>query len=699
MQIRDQAGAGWINVRLFGMPEFLRGGTEPIRLAERKSRALLAYLAAHPGVAQSRDRLAELFWPDRVEGAGRASLRQALSSIRKAMGDVADSLLIVSRESVMLTADGVKTDVLSLESAAGDVEKAVDIAWIGAEFMEGLSGLSAGMDHWISRERARLTVLCSGLLKQRAERAEAEHRLSDAANLLCQAIVIDPLDEGLHRRLMRILAASGRSDAALRDFETLSGTLQTDLGVKPEPETARLAHEIRAGRLRRGDMPPASQGETAPRQPAPFAPVTRYAKSGDLSIAFQVTGSGPIDIIFVTGWVSNLDYAWKYPSYARFLKRLGALCRLIRLDKRGTGLSDRGVGYPTLEERMEDVHAVMEAAGSERAVLFGTSEGGNMCMLFAATYPERTTGLILYGSFAKGLWSADYPWAKTVEQVEEELAEIERAWGGAFDLSNGAPSLAADADATNWFAEYMRHSASPQDAISLWRWNTEIDVRGILPAIRVPTLILHRTGDRWVNVEEGRYLARQIPQARFVEFPGDDHIVWAGDPEGILAEVAKFAHAQQTFDRTETVLATLLVASMDGEMADGEMADGDAMARVKAEISCHGGMVQPSSDGQIVVAFDGPTRAIQCGAKLVSSGHARAAVHIGECERFGESLRGGALTIAAALLESVAPGKLLASKIVKDLTAGAQVDWGDRRDVVLSGELGHCMAYPVVSPK
>ena len=269
-------------------------------------------------------------------------------------------------------------------------------------------------------------------------------------------------------------------------------------------------------------------------------PSTRYARSGDLNIAYQVVGDGPVDLIYVPGWVSNLDHAWEFPRMVHVFERLSRFARLILFDKRGTGLSDRNVGFPTLEQRMQDVQAVMDAAGSRRAVLMGTSEGGNMCMLFAATYPERTVALVLNGSFAKGLWAQDYPWAKTAEQVEQELAAITRDWGGAFDLSNAAPSLAQDREARDWLAAYLRNSASPQDAIALWRWNTEIDVRDILGAIHVPTLVLHRRGDRWVNVEEGRFVADRIEGAKWMELPGDDHVIWAGDADRTLDEIEEF---------------------------------------------------------------------------------------------------------------------------------------------------------------
>ena len=269
-------------------------------------------------------------------------------------------------------------------------------------------------------------------------------------------------------------------------------------------------------------------------------PRTQYTKSGDISIAYQVVGDGPIDIVYVPGWLSHLEYAWEHPYYTRFFNRLSSFSRLILFDKRGTGLSDREVGYPTLDERMDDVRAVMDAVGSERAALFGMSEGGNMSMLFAATYPDRTAALILFGCFAKRSWSPDYPWVPKPEERQEWLESLERDWGGVLDLGNLAPKLAQDAQFCEWFSTYLRYAASPRTAITLGRLNTEIDVRDILPTIQVPTLILHRREERHVKVEEARYLAEHIPNAKLVELPGEDHLVFTGDRDAVLDEVEEF---------------------------------------------------------------------------------------------------------------------------------------------------------------
>jgi len=269
---------------------------------------------------------------------------------------------------------------------------------------------------------------------------------------------------------------------------------------------------------------------------------TQYARSGDLHIAYQVVGDGPFDLVYVPGWVSHVEQAWDEPSLARFLNRLASFSRLIVFDKRGTGLSDRvpTSQLPPLEERMDDLRAVMDAAGSERAAILGFSEGGNMSVLFAASHPERTRALLLFGTFAKRLWSPDYPWAPTPGQREEFCKEVERDWGSGIDLSRYVPSKLDDEAFLRRISAYFRNSASPGAAVALLRMNTAVDVRHVLPAIHVPTLVMNRTRDRSVHVDEGRWMAAQIPGARFVELPGEDHMPWVGDQDAILDEIQEF---------------------------------------------------------------------------------------------------------------------------------------------------------------
>jgi pimeloyl-ACP methyl ester carboxylesterase len=293
---------------------------------------------------------------------------------------------------------------------------------------------------------------------------------------------------------------------------------------------------------------------------------TRYARSGDLSIAYQVVGDGPFDLVYVPGWVSNIELMWEEPGLARFLERLASFSRLILFDKRGTGLSDPvpNDGLPTLEERMDDVRAVMDAVGSERAALLGHSEGGNMCILFTATYPERTTALLLVGSYAKRIRSEDYPWAPTVEQRTREIEQTEATWGSPEAFRALAPSKTKDQAFQRWIGRYLRQSASPKAAAALLRMNTQIDVRDVLPTIGVPTLLIYRTDDADVQVDEGRYIAGRIPGSRFVELPGIDHLMWTGDTDALLDEIEGFLTGVRRGPDPDRVLATVLFTDVVG---------------------------------------------------------------------------------------------------------------------------------------
>ncbi|MGH2637105.1 MAG: alpha/beta fold hydrolase, partial [Actinomycetota bacterium] len=298
----------------------------------------------------------------------------------------------------------------------------------------------------------------------------------------------------------------------------------------------------------------------------PGVPETRYARSGDLNVAYQVVGEGPLDLVYVHGWVSNVDLVWDEPAYARFLDRLASFSRLILFDKRGTGLSDpvASDALPTLEQRMDDVRAVMDAAGSERAALLGHSEGGNMSVLFSATYPERTTALVLVGSYAARIPSDDYPWAPAPEDRRREIEATERDWVDPELVRSLAPSRADDDTFVAWMTRYLRASASPRAAAELLRMNTMIDVRDVLPTIGVPTLLLYRTNDRDVLVEEGRYIASRIPDARLVELPGADHLMWTGDAHAIIDEIEGFLTGARRGPDPDRVLATVLFTDIVG---------------------------------------------------------------------------------------------------------------------------------------
>lgn len=272
----------------------------------------------------------------------------------------------------------------------------------------------------------------------------------------------------------------------------------------------------------------------------PPLPGIHYAVSGDIRIAYQVIGDGPIDLVYVPGWVSHLEYGWESPRVASFYKQLASFSRLILFDKRGTGLSDRAAGLPDIEQRMDDVRAVMDAAGSKRAALLCMSEGGGMSIAFAATYPERVSALMLVGAFAKRVWSEDYPWAPTPEERQVFFDDIEHHWGGPIGIEQIAPSLANDPVFRAWWGAYQRRSASPSAALALARMNTSIDVRHFLPMVTAPTLVIHRRDDIDAKIEEGHYLADRIPAARMLELPGNDHLIYAGDQDDILTPVQDF---------------------------------------------------------------------------------------------------------------------------------------------------------------
>lgn len=423
--------------------------------------------------------------------------------------------------------------------------------------------------------------------------------------------------------------------------------------------------------------------------------VTRYARSGSVNIAYQVIGDGPIDLVFVMGWVSHLEMFWEEPAFARFLRRLASFSRLILFDKRGTGLSDAVPisQLPTLEERMDDVRAVMHAAGSTRAVVMGVSEGGTMSSLFAATYPEHTAGIVIIGGYARRLRADDYPWGPTPEQREAFIEMLEREWGGPVGIDERAPSRAGDPDFRRWWSTYLRMGASPGAAAALTRMNADIDIRNVLPTIRVPALVIHRSEDRCLRVEEGRYIAERIPGARFLELPGNDHLPFVGDQDAILDAVQRFVgELGGGTDRTR-VLATLLFVRTDHF---SDELDQDA----SREIRWFQGEKIARIDDALVATFDGPARAIRCARALLDASEARglrlaAGLHTGECELTPEGIAGVSVEIGALLAEAAAVGEIIVSNTVRDLVAGSGLEFDPRGTASLGQRLGEWPVFTV----
>jgi pimeloyl-ACP methyl ester carboxylesterase len=440
-------------------------------------------------------------------------------------------------------------------------------------------------------------------------------------------------------------------------------------------------------------------------------PETKYARSGDVNIAYQVLGDGPLDLVFVMGWISHLEYFWRDPSFARFLRRLASFSRLILFDKRGTGLSDRVPvnELPTLEQRMDDVRAVMEAAGSDRAALCGVSEGGPMSALFAATYPERTAALVMIGTYAKRIWAPDYPWAPTAEQRNHFFEEIQKNWGGPVGIEERAPSRRDDAQFREWWAAYLRTGASPGAAVALTKMNAEVDVRHVLPTIRVPTLVLHRTNDLCLKVEEGRYVAERIPGAKYVELDGEDHLPFVGDQDSVLCEIEEFLTGVRHTAEPERVLATVLFArivdSPQQAAARGEGEWRGTVERFRAHISkeiawFRGREIDMEGAGPLAT-FDGPARAIRCACAIREYAarlgiEIRAGLHTGECDLLDESRVGGvAVEVGREIRDRAGAGEVLVSHTVKDLVAGSGLEFDRRGAEVFDKIPGEWQLYKV----
>jgi class 3 adenylate cyclase len=438
-------------------------------------------------------------------------------------------------------------------------------------------------------------------------------------------------------------------------------------------------------------------------------PETRYAQSGGVNIAFQVVGDGPQDLVFVPGWVSNIEVYWEDPALARFFTRLGSFTRLILFDKRGTGLSDRVTDMPGLEVRMDDVRAVMDAVGSERAALFGTSEGGPMCALFSATHPHRTSALIMHGGYPRRTRAQDYPWGPTVEEYQAWVEQMQRAWGGPFGVDERAPSIANDARFRQWWARMLRMSASPAAATALVTMNAEIDVRHILPTIRVPTLILHSVRDRAIDVRGSIYMAERIPGAKLIQLPGPDHLVWLSDADAILEEIEEFLTGVRHSAEPDRVLATVLftdvVGSTERAVALGDRRWRDLLEHHHAVVRRNldrfrGREVKTTGDGFLAV-FDGPARGVRCACAVADEVRTlgievRAGLHTGECDVIDDNDYSGlAVHIGARVAALAGPGEVLVSSTVKDLVAGSGLRFRDQGTRTLKGVPGEWRIFVV----
>ena len=439
-------------------------------------------------------------------------------------------------------------------------------------------------------------------------------------------------------------------------------------------------------------------------------PRTRYARSGDLSIAYQVVGSGDLDLVMAPGFISHLEWAWQQPDLRRFLERLASFSRLILFDKRGTGLSDPVPTPATLEDRVDDLRAVMDAAGAERPALLGVSEGGAMTMLFAAQHPERVRALVLYAAAPRLARAPDYPCGADPERMKGMLDGLVDRWGEGRLLGAWAPSRAQDDALRSWWAGLQRMGASPGMARQLFGMYPDADVRSILPAIHVPTLVLHRRGDHLIDIGVARYAAAHIPDARLVELDGEDHLFFTGDVQAPLDEIQEFlTGVRPVAAEPERMLATVMFVDVAGStellarVGDAAWARmrADFLRRAREDLARYGGReVDVAGDG-LFATFGGPARAIRCAMAIRGSATAvglrlRAGVHAGEVERDDAGgISGLAVHIGARVMAAADPGEVLVSGTVKDLVVGSGLQFADRGVRALRGVPGRWPVFAV----
>ncbi len=439
-------------------------------------------------------------------------------------------------------------------------------------------------------------------------------------------------------------------------------------------------------------------------------PKTRYAKSGGVSIAYQVLGEGPLDVVFIPGFVSNVEFWWELPGTTRIFERLASFARVILWDKRGTGLSDPVDRVPTLDERVDDLMAVMDAVGSERAAFFGVSEGGPMSLLFAASHPERTTALVLYGASPKFSSSPDWEWGWSADEIAERLEEIERDWGDAALISLFGPNQVDNEAVRHAWGRFQRTGASPAMGRAVYEALCELDCREVLSAIGVPTLILHPVGDRVADVRAARHMAQRIPGAQMVEFPSDDHILIMLDPDAIVDEIEQFLTGVRHETQSNRVLATVMFTDIVGstvraaELGDQRWRDLLAThdAAVRRELKrFEGREVKTTGDG-FLATFAAPSRAIACACALRDAVHqfgidVRVGLHTGECEIMGDDVGGLAVHTGARVAALAGAGEVLVSSTVKDLVAGARIGFADRGTHELKGVPGEWRLFAVTA--
>jgi DNA-binding SARP family transcriptional activator/pimeloyl-ACP methyl ester carboxylesterase len=691
-------GIGTVRFGVLGPLEVTVGG-QPLALRGARTRAVLAMLLAHPNQVVSADRLTEELWPGQPADRATHSLQVRLSQLRQALRLAGEEDRLVTRPpGYLIRAAADEVDAARFEQLAADGaaalaagDPAAAARWLETALSLWRGAAFADIDAvpFAQAEAARLEEERLAALEARIEARLACGGHRELIAELDTLTAAHPLRERFWFQRLVALYRSGRQADALRAYRELRDILIEQLGIEPGPELRELETRI----LRQD---PALDYQPARRAAADTVapPETRYAESGGLHIAYQVLGAGQRDIVFVPGLMSHLELVWEDPKTADFYRRLARLGRVILFDKRDTGLSDRSLRDSSLEERMDDVRAVMRAARSEAAVLFGYSEGAPMSILFAATYPERVTSLILGSASARWSPAPDYPCGQGWAEMFQALQEIAtHRWGQGATIDWYLPSLAASPQARDMLARFERMAISPAAFLRMLRMIREIDVRAALPAIGVPTLVIQRIGDRITPPCHGRYLASHISGARYFEQPGDHSLRFAsGDSDALFSEIEDFLAGAPGPGHADRVLATILLARATGQDAP-----------IRQLIRSHGGRLITAAGGVILAAFDAPGRAIRC-AQAVRAASATlgsqmcAGIHTGEVDQVGDQISGTSLDIAKRMLPLARPAEILVSRTVKDLVVGSGISFADRGLHEFGGILGQWQLYAVTGP-
>ena len=694
-----------VDFRILGCLE-VSEGPRLIDIRASKLRRLLAALLIRVNEAVPAEMLVDVLWGPHPPASWGNSLQAYVSQLRKAVGA---SMIETRTPGYVLAADADRIDARRFEklvtegrvaAAAREPATAIQLLERALSMWRGEALADFRFDAFALPEARRLEELRLVASEELIDAQLETGRHAEIVGRVRALVETSPLRERLWGQLMLALYRCGRQAEALRAFSELRRLLAEELGIEPSPELQRLESDVLLQRPSLDWLPPPPPHERVPGAdlPAPRpTPATRYAKSGALHIAYQVTGRGDVDILVVPGWISHLESQWEDPAYRRFMERLGSSARVIRFDKRNMGLSDRtGDSMPPLEDRMDDLRAVMDAAASSRAVLVGVSEGSALSILFAATCPERVAALVLFGGSARLAAGPDYVWGMTQEAAEDLRREVDLHWGTGVTLPLIHPSAVDDPSVVERWSRFERMAASPGAAIATAAMCLQVDVRELLPALRVPTLVLHRRDDALVEAGHGRYLAGHIPGARYVELPGKDHWPWTGDADHVLSELDSFLAATLPQADPDAVLATVLFVEIMTEEAE---ARGEIRTVLERALMALRGREAASGDARVLLAtFDGPARAIRCAATMRDGlrgigVQARAGLHIGEVHLRDPRPSGVAVEVASAVLRAASPGEVLVSRTVCDVVAGAGIAFQDRGSLEVPNVSGGWKLY------